>query len=198
MLAGNRQDFLVASPYNVHAECRPNNAKAVHICCRNVHRSCAPQACVHAQDLAGLICRHIRKPLDRMIGLLDTEMIQTSSQNTRDVPDESCRHPRESTRTIDITVHYHTGLCHAVYLSGLLGTRLIEIPAQDGPDISDLAVGRHLIRLCAGGNHASAAAWAVGDMQLCPICVPLHQHQHKEVRCALPGECNNRVRDVSS
>ena len=102
----------------------------------------------------------------------------------------SCQHLREGMGRTDITVHYHTGLCHAVYLSGLLGTRMVEVPAEDGPDISDLAVGCHLLGFCAGGNHASAAAWAVGDMQLCPICVPLHQDQHKEVRCSSPDDCS--------
>ena len=90
-------------------------------------------------------------------------------------------------RRTDIPVHYHTGHCHVVYLSGLLGTRLVEVPAQDGPDVPDLAVGRHLLRLCAGGNHAPAAAWAIRDMELCPICVPLHQHRNNKVRCELPA-----------
>ena len=84
-------------------------------------------------------------------------------------------------------MHCHTGLWHAVYLGGLLGTGLIEVPAQDGPDVSDLAVGCHLIGLCAGGKHVSAAGWAVGDMELCVICVPLHQHQHTGVSSRVSG-----------
>lgn len=69
------------------------------------------------------------------------------------------------------------------YLCCLLGTRLVEVPPKDGPDVPDLAIGRHLFGIYAIFPRA-AAGRAGRNVQLRAICVLLHEHSTLSVRAS--------------
>lgn len=69
------------------------------------------------------------------------------------------------------------------YLCGLLGAGLIQISAQDGPDVPDLAVRRNLLCFCALRVYATAAGGAVWHEQRRPIRVLLQVNNTSSVTC---------------